>query len=171
MLKPVLNKATNFSLSELKKLKEVLPVLEKAINSNEFKKWCVEYDFENAYDNRMNGNQIYIKLMTGAEVLDPKEDKEMDIDLTIYTVPWYGRGKNVIGYTYPSTMRTWVNRKFFSSYTIAGIAGNLAHEWCHKIGFDHSFYWTSTRSTSVPYAVGYKVEELCERILKGETVL
>ena len=63
----------------------------------------------------------------------------------------------------PDTSVITSNRRFFDNFTPAEIAGNLAHEWMHKIGFDHDFNSTSRRPYSVPYAVGDLVESLAEQ--------
>jgi len=44
------------------------------------------------------------------------------------------------------------------------VAGNLAHEWTHKIGFDHK---SAAEHDSAPYAIGYIVDELAAKVLKG----
>lgn len=104
--------------------------------------------------------------MLGRQVGDSSDDFEMDIDLTIY----YNRWTSTVGYTTPDTIRTWINRKFFWAFTDGGICGNISHEYCHKLGFTHSFRWTPLRDMSVPYFIGNLIEELVDRILKGEDV-
>ena len=53
-----------------------------------------------------------------------------------------------------------MNTKYFDRYTPYQVAGNLTHEWLHKMGFTHDSAATSTRPYSVPYAVGYIVRQL-----------
>jgi hypothetical protein len=44
---------------------------------------------------------------------------------------------SMMGYTTPQTLLIKINRKFFDDFDIAHVAGNLTHEWTHKLGFDH----------------------------------
>ena len=62
----------------------------------------------------------------------------------------------------PDTMRIWIHKKFFrrSSWTPVDVAANMAHEWVHKIGFGHDYYYTEDRPYSVPYAIGNIVAEV-----------
>lgn len=110
-----------------------------------------------------DGQKVYELFMKGRQVGDKSDDFEMDVDLTIYSAPFW---KKTIGYTYPSTVRTWINRKYFLAFTLAGIAGNISHEYCHKIGLDHTFNWTPERAASAPYFIGYLIEELVTELLK-----
>lgn len=100
--------------------------------------------------------------MSGSEVLLPEKDFEIDVDLTIYKSSWFSRG--IMGYTFPSVMKTWMNRRFLSSDSagLSDVAGNIVHEWCHNLGFNHSHKSLEQRKYSVPYAVGNIIKELCE---------
>lgn len=153
MLKVKLNNTSKFTLLELIKLKKAVEVLEQVINSSEFRSKVLSIKFEN--NEGMTSLEIYNLLMTGKEVLSPAADSEINIDIEMY----YSL-KGVIGYTYPNTLRTWINRRFFKRMTPAEIANNLIHEWLHKVGFDHDFYPTKRRVNSVPYAIGYLVQNL-----------
>ena len=153
MLAVKINAAHNFTPVELVKLTNAAKLLERVVNSTEFKDRVLTYKFSSAAG--LTNEQIYNLIMSGKEVLSPTEDHEIDIDIMMY----YSI-KGVIGYTYPNVLRTWVNRRFFKNFSSANIAGNLIHEWAHKVGFDHDFFNTKQRPYSVPYALGYLVEEL-----------
>jgi hypothetical protein len=47
----------------------------------------------------------------------------------------------------------------------------VAHEYCHKIGFEHSVQPTPSRPFSVPYGIGNIVEELANKYLKNGELL
>ena len=79
----------------------------------------------------------------------------MDLDLELY----YSI-RSTVGYTYADGLRIWMNTKFFDSYSPAEVAGNVFHEWTHKLGFTHASNYSLSRDSSVPYALGYLVEEL-----------
>ncbi len=160
-MKTIINAARDFTPFERHKLLQGASIVEQVMNSDEFKNAILNHSFNDApgFANTLHTNQeIYDLLMKGSEALTPGDDYEMDIDITIYTSNWFGR--NTVGYTYPSTIRTWINRRCFVYYAPSSIAGNLAHEWCHKLGFDHDFYPSAIRPFSVPYAVGNIVNEL-----------
>ncbi len=79
----------------------------------------------------------------------------MDVEVELYT-----EDVATVGYTNPKTRRIWMNTKYFRSYTSAQVAGNLTHEWLHKLGFGHALSNTKTRPYSVPYAIGYIIARL-----------
>ena len=156
-------KMTNFSEYQEKKMRESLIKLEVVINSEQFKQRVLDHVYNNQKQFRKNkglsNEEIYNKLMLGAEDLLPEVDQEMDIDVTMYY-----KNNSTVGYTYPNTTRTWVNSKFFNRYTHAQVAKNIVHEWTHKLGFEHSFNSTSSRRYSVPYAIGSIIQDLMELI-------
>lgn len=104
---------------------------------------------------------VYNGLVSGYEDLSPEMDRELDIMIDLYS----DDGSDVIGYTYPNSRWIWGNWSFWRSYTAANVAGNMAHEYCHKQGWDHEFKWTFEREHSVPYAIGYIVEEMAQELL------
>jgi hypothetical protein len=63
-------------------------------------------------NNGLTNEQIYLKLIQGAEKLIPEDDNEMDLELELY----YSSNKTV-GYTYPNKVRVWMNTKYFTPYT------------------------------------------------------
>jgi hypothetical protein len=60
----------------------------------------------------------------------------------------------VIGYTYGTSKRIWVNNKYFVTNADTSVASNLFHEWLHKVGFGHAVSYSVSRDYSVPYAIG-----------------
>jgi len=171
------------------KLEKAVDHFERAINSRQFLEFCNPYRRGGGYEyikvrtspfwkfwNRTykrikreipfegygfkepNGRkdlEIYNHLMTGAEVLDPMADGEADIYLKIDR----RNKRSVIGYTYGSTKWQWIYINWFRSFDPNEIAGNLSHEWCHKMGYKHAYKNNPTRKYSVPYAVGYFVRD------------
>ena len=142
-----------------------------ALSSEEFKQFCLDYKFNIKYYKRRwfrryvyktreylgfrktegsSPMQVYNHLMSGAERLNPEEDNEASIKMRID----YKYSRGVIGYTYPNTMTQWIYYNFFRRYNYKSIAGNVSHEWCHKMKYGHSFRYNSLRGHTVPYAVG-----------------
>ena len=62
--------------------------------------------------------------------------------------------KDIAGYTYPSTKWQWIYKDFFSKSDYKSVAGNLIHEWVHKLGYDHDSFTDPLVKYTVPYAVG-----------------
>ena len=170
-------KAEDFNSEQLKKLDEAKLLWERVWNSDKFreevlnfrytyttgslcwKKTRVQYGFR--WNDGMNTEQIFDKLMSGAELLAPQPDNEADLQITLYVA-----NNSTVGYTYPGTMMQWVNGKFFNSYTAADVAGNLSHEYCHKLGFDHEYRFSSLRQFTVPYAIGYMTANMAAELMR-----
>lgn len=153
----------DFSLEQENKMKDALKRLKVVINSAEFKNKVINHSYNGDKtfidNNGLTNEEIYQKIMAASETLSPEEDHEIDIDITLYFA-----NNSTVGYTYPNVNKIWVNRKFFSTYSLAKVAGNVAHEWTHKLGFDHDFQRTERRNFSVPYAVGSIIQELIENM-------
>jgi hypothetical protein len=154
-------KINGFNGECLKKLEIAFSVMEEVVNSEEFKERVI--NFKNRQGQRkyasnkgLSNEQIYETFMEGREILQPDTPGEMNFYLRLY----HNRWSRVIGYTSPNTNMISVNWKFFRNYRPNDVAGNLAHEWLHKLGFDHT---SAAEHDSVPYAIGYIVEELAAK--------
>ncbi len=152
--------------TELANIKKSFAVIEAVINSEEFKAKVINYvglDGKRAYSSNkgLTNEQIYSKLMEGNELLGGEQTLgEMNFDIERYNKWW----SKVIGYTSPG-VDNWieVNGKFYANYQADSIAGNLTHEWIHLNGFYHD---SARDHDSVPYAVGYIMENLATKFLK-----
>lgn len=144
----------NFSKEEEKKFSKAVYGIHTIINSAEFKDRFLSLPLEQT--NNMSPIEIYQLFMSGKDKFNKVEDKDIDIYITMY-YSW----KNTIGYTYPSTWFTWINRKYFSRFSRAEIAGNIIHEYMHNLGFNHR---KPTDYMSVPYATGYLVRDMIKEI-------
>jgi hypothetical protein len=147
---------TGFTDSETKRHRSAATLTEIVVNSAEFKKRVLAKKFTTT---KKTSQEIYDHLMTGEEVLQKGVDYEMDIE-----VEMYNKKNNVVGYTYPNVTKTWLNRYVTSKYDESGIAGNLVHEWLHKLGYGHA---SASDHNSVPYAVGYIVRDMVQEYKKG----
>lgn len=149
---------TGFDGDKSVKLEMAFRVLEDVVNSEEFKEKVL--NFKNRKGERafasnkgLTNEDIYSKFMDGRENLQQDTPNEMNFFLKLYNRPW----SRVIGYTSGSTNLININWKYFKGNPIHSVAANLAHEWVHKIGFDHK---SASESDSVPYGIGYIVGEL-----------
>ena len=136
--------------------------LERAINSDEFRLWCLNHMYEGRKgfaDTDMNNEQVYKTLMRGEEKLLPGTIGVWNFHLNAY---W--SLKRVLGYTYKNVKEIWMNMRYYSKswWSPADICGNKAHEECHKLGFEHSFRRSKKWPFTVPYAVGNKVKKIVE---------
>ena len=60
-----------------------------------------------------------------------------------------------------SVIRTYIY--FVRNYDLPSIANNLAHEWSHKVGFDHQKKDHGGRDQTVPYLFGNLVERFAKK--------
>lgn len=155
---------TGFSDESLKKINDALIILEKIVNSEEFKERVI--NFKNSKGERLfasnkglSNEQIYQIFMEGKEILQPDTEGEMNFYLNLYN-SWWSR---VIGYTDGTTNVININWKFFKTNPISDVAANLAHEWTHKIGFDHK---SAKERDSAPYAIGNIVGDIAQKMTK-----
>ena len=150
---------TNFDTNDEDKVTRAIAIIKKIVASQEFRNRVLNFSYGNSKTYVDNGGytnaEIYQKLLDGSEELVPGIDHQMDLDLELYY-----SGRSTVGYTYADGLRIWMNTKFFDAYTPAEVAGNVFHEWTHKLGFTHASNYSLRRDSSVPYALGYLVEEL-----------
>ncbi|MGE3611593.1 MAG: hypothetical protein AB7I27_18525 [Bacteriovoracaceae bacterium] len=149
---------TNFQVSDEDKVEKAIEIIKKVIASPEFRDRVINFSYNGKkqfVDTKLSNEQVYLAILEGKETLRPVVDYEMDLDLQLY-YSW----RSTVGYTYPNQLKIFMNKKFFNRYTPAEVAGNIFHEWTHKLGFEHAFYYSISRDSSVPYALGYLIVNL-----------
>lgn len=159
-------KIEGFDGEGLAKLKLAFKVLEQVVNTEEFKDRIINFKNskglrEFASNNELSNEQIYAIFMDGRETLQQNTPSEMNFYLKLYNRPW----SKVIGYTSGDTNQINLNWKYFKNFTPSQVASNLAHEWTHKIGFDHK---SAKEHDSAPYAIGRIVGEMSTKILNSK---
>lgn len=175
MLKVKVNNARDFSEKRKAKLDKAIALADKVVNSELFKQRILNFRYTYSsgrwwwkkwytvpafrWNDGLSNQQVYNLVMSGKEH-GSQADSEIDVDITLVMA----RHNGVLGYTYPDTLRTWIYSWFFDSADLSEIVGNIVHEWCHKVGFDHEYNRTSLRQYTVPYGIGYIAEEIAERI-------
>lgn len=175
-----LKTGNNFSEEQLGKISHAAFLLERVFNSQEFQDEVINYKrmrtvctgfwrwkkCETVEDGKGfywdgNGrtltepNQVLGVIFQGAEELSPVIDGEADINIDL------GQGR-AVGYTYANSPWQWINQWFLDSASAADIAGNIAHEYMHKLGFSHAYRSHDMRQHTVPYAIGYIVNRLAK---------
>ena len=152
MFKSKIVKHHNFTKKQLNIVYLSLKKLDKILNSKKFKSKIINHTClltekkEFLANNGFSNQDIYTKIIHGAEF-------SIYLDHDNYK-------KGNIGYTYPNGQTICTYAQWFNKYGEESYHVHLAHEWCHKIGFDHDMKRTEERNFSVPYAVHKIVEEL-----------
>ena len=145
------------------KLKKAIKLLEEVLNSNDFKERVSIFTYnglnEFKLNNSLSNDEILSGIHDGAEDLKPEIDNTANLELTFYYT-----SSSTVGYTTTSVMLINLNTRFFDQYDLAHVAGNLAHEWMHKLGYRHASRNNSTRIYTVPYGVGYLVRDIGEEL-------
>jgi hypothetical protein len=155
----------NGTTEQQQKAVQAAVLLQSLIQTQEFKDRVISFvnakrKLEFAESHGLSNIEIYEILMSGQEKLRPEKDYEWDFEVKFYTGRRWSR---VVGYTYPNITYINCNTRFFDKAELWEIAGNYAHEYCHKLGFGHK---NAKQYDSVPYAIGYIVEELGEFLIK-----
>jgi hypothetical protein len=147
-LKVSVNQLNNFSQARKMKLIRSARLLEEVVNSLVFTEEFLKLDLG------VPGAKLLERFMSGGDQYG-EADGDIDIDLTFYYRWW----SKVVGYITQGGEQ-YINGKFFDRYNEAEIAGNLAHEYFHRMG-----YSDDAGEMSIPYQVGYLVEEIGNNIL------
>lgn len=155
---------TGFSSSDEVKYDKAVAIVKKVIATSAFRKKVLNHLYNGtksfANNNGLTNSQIYQTLLDAAEKLKPAKNNTMDVGVKLYYA-----NNSVVGYTNPSITYINVNKKFFNSYDPNEVAGNLFHEWLHKLGYGHDSTATARRPYSVPYAIGYMIRDLGKNFL------
>lgn len=154
----------NLSSSQETKYNKAVALVKKVLATEAFKTKVLNYMYKGKKQFADNGGktnaQIYQSILDAAEQLRPKKNNTMDLGVKMYYRP-----TSVVGYTSPSISYINVNTKFFNSYSANEVAGNLFHEWLHKLGYTHDASATAKRPYTVPYAIGYMIRDLGKKFL------
>lgn len=173
---------SGFKNSDMERLGQAAQLVADALGSKEFMDFCLEFSYEKTicsgwlwwkscqkeiveefrWNNDLEREGIYDLLMAGEEALS-EEGKDGEADIVLELDKRNKRG--VLGYTYANTSKQWIYNWFFREGDIWDVAGNLAHEWTHKMGFGHEWRYNYYRQFTVPYAVGYFVRDYAKKKL------
>ena len=158
-----LDSVNGFSEADFAKLKAASCLMESVIRSEEFREHVYAFTWEGGdkfADNRGLSNvQIYEMLQEGREAYSDDADQVANLRLKLYSPPFFKRW-GVVGYGFAGDPMIFINKNYFHIFSLAEVAGNFAHEWCHKLGFEHDFRRTAKRPYSVPYGIGKIVTDL-----------
>ncbi|MFY0592039.1 hypothetical protein [Roseivirga sp.] len=173
------DEGVSFDETHIKLLKESASLLEKIINYSDLfeakvKGTNLRRPKRFRKSNGLSRSEVYNVFMSGNDRFteesstDSNVHGDMDIDIWIHP---YRTKPGVVGYTTPSTHATWINLnkldEWINNYgnkenlLRAQVAGNLAHEYCHNLGFKHG-RGGSTRANkkTVPYYIGNTIKDI-----------
>lgn len=95
------------------------------------------------------------------------QDGVMDLNMDMYY-----EQSTTIGYTSRTDRFFHMNRYHHQNYTPFKTAGNIFHEWLHKINHGHSQNNNEQRPHSVPYKLGYLIAtKAAESMAHGDPIL
>lgn len=140
------------------KFNKAIAIIKKVVASTAFRDRILNFTYngQKAFvDTTKTNAQVYQSILDAAEELIPAKNNTMNMEVETYYT-----NNSTVGYTNSGTTRIYVNTKFFDSYQPYNVANNLFHEWLHKVGYSHAYYYSTSRDYSVPYAVGDIIEEL-----------
>jgi hypothetical protein len=154
----------SFTAAQTDKYNQAVAMVKKVVATEQFETAILNYTWNGAQqfanNNGLTNAQIYQSILDAAETLQPAKNNTMDLGVKLYY-----EASTIIGYTNGSITYINVNTKFFDQFAINDVAGNLFHEWLHKLGYVHDFASTPQRPYSVPYAVGYLVRDIGKSFL------
>lgn len=155
---------TGFTSTDEEKYNEAVAIVKKVVATEAFRTQVLNHTYGGAktyvQNNGLSNAQIYQAILDAAEKLTPAKNNTLDVGVKLYY-----ENNSVVGYTSGSINYINVNTKFFDSYDANEVAGNLFHEWLHKLGYGHDSAATARRPYSVPYAIGYMIRNLGKNFL------
>jgi hypothetical protein len=149
-LKPYLTvtACTNCTPDEWQFIQDGTAKLNETVDSSCFQSKVLAFQFLKGWTLGRNNQQVFDSLH-GADV---KIQTEM-----------YYTYKRVLGYTLPDAMKEWLNRRTMVGWNRCDLSSLLGHETSHKVGYDHTFNYTTGRENSVPYGLNTIVDACCDR--------
>lgn len=146
----------NFTAAQKTKYEQAVAIVKKVVASKTFMDSVKNHKYGGKVTYVDNGGKtnaaIYQNILDGNEKLNNTKNNTMDVEIELYYA-----NNTTVGYTYANSKRIWVNTKYFNTYTPSKVAGNLFHEWLHKLGYGHASSYSTSRDYSVPYAIGYMI--------------
>ena len=147
------------------KMRQSIVVFEKVMNDIDFQTKLLQFPFQFDVPDDPNRNltpeQVVIKIYDAQEHFKPDKDNTANLHWIIRKKkrPLFSR-RPAIGFGSPGGVEFFTYTWFFDqTNNLPDIAGHIAHEWSHKIGFDHLFNYHPGRENTVPYAFGNLVEK------------
>lgn len=150
--------------SDKLRVKTAFRYIESVVNKNSFRAQVLNATYTQTTS---TPEEVLSSIIRGEENFPGGKPGVMDMYLEMYY-----EVDGAVGYTYANDPYVYMNRWVQSSYSPMETAGNLFHEWLHKLGHTHTYEWTEDRKESVPYKIGYLVRDMAiEEASKGDPLL
>ncbi len=150
---------SGFAAADEAKYNQAVAIVKKVVATEAFRTRVLNFTYSGSkafvQNNGLTNEQIYQDILEAAETLTPAKNNTLDVGVKLYY-----EASTIVGYTSGSITFINVNTKFFNTYSANEVAGNLFHEWLHKLGYVHDSAATARRPYSVPYAIGYIIRDL-----------
>lgn len=142
-----------FYPKQVERLEKIRTEVEVIINSAKFKELVIGYYTKGKLsfnETKLTNDKIFVALT----------DKDWQVK-----IEYASGGRNVLGWTNPSTPWIWFNSRYFDGREDDGLAGTFCHEMAHKLGFGHAFRDYNGRENTVPYGVGTVCSQIFSKTL------
>jgi hypothetical protein len=143
---------TNATTEDQARIDNALLLIEEVVNLESFREEIAKRKFSQT---KMKGPQVLASILKASERYAPASEGVLDLNIDMYE-----EDSTTVGYTSPSDPFMHLNRFIHRRYSAAETAGNIFHEWLHKIGHTHSRWNWRNRENSVPYALGARLAEI-----------
>jgi hypothetical protein len=160
---------TGADASDERRIYGALKLIEDVVNTEEFRTRVLDMSYKIGKSTYKGYSQtdsspeeVLNSILLAKENFAGGRESEIDLFLDMY----YKRN-STIGYTGPKDKFIHMNRYFHSRYTSLETAGNIFHEWLHKIGHGHSQRHNDFRPHSVPYKIGKLMIEMAAEVESG----
>ena len=150
---------SNFDSISMSKLNESSIILEKIINSEEFKTEVLKEKFRIG-NNKLSSQEIYDLIITGKDNYKNKPS-DYSIDLRVKLFDEYA-GSGNFGFTDMNTRITRTHRCYIIENDTKCYTSHLAHEYMHQIGFIDKRNIFLKKTNSVPYKIGRIIDKLID---------
>lgn len=139
-------------------MRRAIRIFEKVMNDTTFQRRLMDtsfvFDLPNDPMRNLSSKQIVDTLFSGREWYSNVSDNTADIIWICNQRKKRPLFSNTIGYGNENDSLINTYRWVMRTYKVENIVGNLAHEWSHKVGFDHQDDSHPERSKTVPYLFG-----------------
>lgn len=148
-------------------MKAAMRVFENVMNDTAFQeeisKYIYHYDIDTDSHWMWTPQQVFKKIYEGKEFYKTEIDSTADLYWIIVKKRKPRTRNPARGYGYKNKKEIYTYTWFLDSEKIPEIAGHIAHEWSHKLGFIHKFHHHEMRDYTVPYAFGSTVAKYAKK--------
>ena len=154
-------KVYNMTPAQEKKIRQAEGKIKDVVSSEAFRTAILNHTYagkKQFVDTKLTNAQVYAKILQAAEIKYTSKNNRMDMGVKLYY-----ENSNTVGFTTKAITYINCNTKYFNTFSPSQVAGNMTHEWLHKLGFEHAVNYSKPRDYSVPYAIGALMRKLASR--------